>query len=104
MNIEAGRLLTTKERRKEKTMYENFQAPDSYDRYVAREEEHERRQEAWGRHKRQQFELFEMDTLYPACPNCGEHDEPVYFDFGTDSQTGYHDAGEACRACMPGRS
>lgn len=36
------------------------------------------------------------------CPNCGETGgTPKDYDFGRSSETGYHDAGEACSKCLP---
>jgi hypothetical protein len=74
--------------------------PDSIDEFNRNEEKIERRQEAIGRWRRQQFELFELDQVYPECPNCGEHGEPVSWYFGRSAETGYHDAGEGCTACV----
>ncbi len=37
------------------------------------------------------------------CPQCGETGgTPVDYDFGQSSETGYHDAGEACTKCIGG--
>lgn len=42
-----------------------------------------------------------LDLNY-ACPNCGSTaGKPVPYDFGTDPETGYHDAGEGCTECTP---
>lgn len=74
--------------------------PDSIEEFQRAEESRERRAEAMGRYRRQQFELFELETEYPECPNCGEHAQPVSFDFGRCAETGYQDAGEGCTECV----
>ena len=57
----------------------------------------ERRQEAWDRSKRQQFELFELGS---ECPNCGEAGyEPVY-GVSEDRSTGYSCEEQGCAACL----
>lgn len=39
------------------------------------------------------------------CPRCGEfRDDIEEYDFGTSSETGYHDAGRACGDCTGKRS
>lgn len=39
--------------------------PDSIEEHNRHEEQRERRAEAFGRYSRQQFELFELDQLFP---------------------------------------
>ena len=44
-----------------------------------------------------------LDTLEPApaCPHCGETTgTPKDWDYGIDSETGYHDAGMGCTECV----
>ena len=42
--------------------------------------------------------------LPPRCPYCGERGGRIFeYDFGVCSETGYHDAGERCTMCAPGR-
>lgn len=72
-----------------------YQAPDSWDRYVSHEEVMERRAEAIGRHRRQQFELFELECD-PGCPNCSAvGGRPV-----ESAETG----DEGCTLCVKVRS
>ena len=43
----------------------------------------------------------QTDEPWP-CPNCGETGgTPSEYDFGRDSETGYHDAGVCCSLCEP---
>jgi hypothetical protein len=52
--------------------------------------------------RRQAMRRFygENDLNFP-CPNCGSQTgTPVSFDFGVSTESGYHDAGEACSECM----
>jgi hypothetical protein len=73
--------------------------PNSIRQWQEREEQMERRQEAWARSKRQQFELFELGS---ECPNCGEAGyEPVY-GVSHDASTGYSSEEQACVACVKG--
>jgi hypothetical protein len=85
--------------------------PESIDEFNRAQEAHERRQEAYDRHKRQQFELFDASDLltidatleakyeYPECPNCGEHARPV-LGISEDRSVGYCAEEQGCTACM----
>ena len=67
--------------------------------YYAHEQEMELREQALGRHQRQQGELF------PECPNCGSSSgTPVMFSYGISSENGYDDAGEGCTECLGGNN
>jgi len=70
-----------------------FQQPESIDQYNRHEEQVELRQAAIGRYKRQQFELFELESD-PGCPNCGEvGGDPIY-------GASYEASEQACTLCV----
>jgi len=70
--------------------------PDS----IREHQEHEeRREKAMARHQARLDADFEWND-YPPCPNCGECGQPISFDFGRDSETGYDDSGAGCTHCM----
>jgi hypothetical protein len=76
--------------------------PDSIEEHNRYEQQMERRQEAIGRYRRQQFELFELDQLFPECPNCGEHGKPI-FGVSRDASTGSTQTSRAARNVSAGR-
>ena len=73
--------------------------PDSIEEHNRHEEQMERRQQAIGRYRRQQAELFEFDQLFPECPNCGEHGAPV-LGVSRDASTGYNADEQGCTECV----
>ena len=78
--------------------------PLGYDRpeRVNSIEEHTHREEAierFYRRQSEQLDFFELDVLFPECPNCGEHARPVY-GYSDDPETGYHSDEQGCQSCI----
>ena len=71
-------------------------SPQSIQQYFEYEERAELRRQALKRYYRESDEFLNFP-----CPNCGSQTgTPVSFDFGVSTESGYHDAGEACSECM----
>lgn len=74
-----------------------FLRADSIDQFDRREEAIERFN--FSRQRRQQLDMFELGQLFPECPNCGEHAQPVY-GISEDSSVGYSADEQGCVACL----